>query len=303
MNAPDFKPRSEPPHTLHEGKACDAALRRIESRLRASRSDLAFPEKERHAAPVEMTCKIGDQLFAFEHTAIEPFPGFLKMQAEVTRSVRPLEAMVAGKLPPNECFELQMPVKGIASVRNKDLPALHAALVKWVVQEAPTLPIANYGRYVLPIKFVRPPGVPFEVALHRTETVVPPSRFCTVLSVGNVEALRQERLLETCRKKFPKLKAWKDHGARAVLVLEDCDIQLTNPERVFQTLTRLSIDPAVIPDEVYVVDTCNETHWHVHALRIDKWNYYELSEAGQCWTEIDPSDLIDLTGPAFGYAR
>jgi hypothetical protein len=303
VKAPIFKSRSEPPHTLHEGKACDAALRRIESRLRGSRSDVAFPEKERHAAPVEMTCKIGGQLFAFEHTAIEPFPGFLKMQAEAKRRVRPLEAMVKGKLPPDECFELQMPVKGIASVRNKDIPTVHAALVEWTVQKAPTLPIASYGRYVLPIKFVRPPGVPFEVALHRTESVVPPSRFSTVLTVGNVEELRQERLLETCRKKCPKLKAWKDRGARAVLVLEDCDIQLTNPERVFQTLTGLAIDPAAIPDEVYVVGTYIETHWHVHALRIDKWNYYELSEAGQCWTEVDPTDLIDLTGPGFESAR
>jgi hypothetical protein len=266
-------------------------------------SDFAFPEQERHAAPVEMTCKIGDQLYAFEHTAIEPFPGFLKMQAEAERNVRPLEGMLKGKLPPSECFELQMPVKGIASVRTKDIPAMHAALVEWIVQEAPRRPIAGYGRYILPIKFVRPPGVPFDVALHRTKTVVPPSRFTTVLTVRGIEELRQKRLLETCQKKFPKLKAWKDQGARAVLVLEDCDIQLTNPERVFQTLSALKIDPVTIPDEIYVVGTYIESHWHIHALRIDEWNYYKLSEAGECWTEVDPSDLTDLTAPGAGYAR
>jgi hypothetical protein len=295
MNPPIFKSRAEPPHTLHEGKACDAALRRIESRLGLVRSDLTFPEKEGHAAAVEMTCTIGGQLFAFEHTAIEPFSGFLKMQAEAIRSIRPLEAMLHGRLPPDESFELQMPVKGIASVRTKDIPDLHSALLEWVVREAPTLPIAKYGRYALPIRSIQPPGVPFKVELHRTETVVPPSRFVTVLTVGNLEELRQKRLLESCRKKFPKLMEWKTLGARSVLVLEDCDIQLTNPERVFRTLSALDMSPATIPDEVYVVDTCLESHWHVHALRIDTWNYYELSEVGQCWTEVDPTGLVDLT--------
>ena len=58
---------------INEGKACDAVIRRIEAREGCPRSDFSLPEKELHQAPVEAARRIGNRLFAFEHTRIEPF--------------------------------------------------------------------------------------------------------------------------------------------------------------------------------------------------------------------------------------
>jgi hypothetical protein len=58
---------------VNQGKACDAVIRRIETREGHQRRDLAFPEREHHPAPIEVTCKIGERVYAFEHTRIEPF--------------------------------------------------------------------------------------------------------------------------------------------------------------------------------------------------------------------------------------
>jgi hypothetical protein len=87
----------------HEGKACDAVIRRIEAREGHSRSDLTFPEKKQDwAAAVEVTCRIGDQLFAFEHTTIEPFERHLELEARASAHFQPIQDRLAGRLPASE---------------------------------------------------------------------------------------------------------------------------------------------------------------------------------------------------------
>jgi hypothetical protein len=50
------------------------------------------------------------------------------------------------------------------------------------------------------------------------------------LVTGNVEEAREHRLRAACAKKFPKLEVWRrSSGARTVLILEENDLQLTNP--------------------------------------------------------------------------
>jgi hypothetical protein len=56
------------PLTYNEGKVCDAVIRILEARGGKVRQNVRLPERERHAAPIELVCDIGDQLFAFEHT-------------------------------------------------------------------------------------------------------------------------------------------------------------------------------------------------------------------------------------------
>jgi hypothetical protein len=58
----------------------------LEARAGQSRTDVQYPEKARHAVPIEMTCKIDDVLFAFEHTGIEPFAGHLKLDVARVRN-------------------------------------------------------------------------------------------------------------------------------------------------------------------------------------------------------------------------
>ena len=83
---------------FHEGQACDAVSQHIERRAGAVRSALRFPDKEGHAAPVELVCTIGDQLYAMEHTSIEPFEGHMRGNAEDDPLIQPIVAGVAGRL-------------------------------------------------------------------------------------------------------------------------------------------------------------------------------------------------------------
>jgi hypothetical protein len=75
---------------FNEGKVCDAIVRRLEARLNGSRAGLRWPEEERHAFPVEVAFTIGAQLFALEHTGIEPFKGHVQMDAEADRLFKPI---------------------------------------------------------------------------------------------------------------------------------------------------------------------------------------------------------------------
>jgi hypothetical protein len=282
---------------FNEGKACDAVIRVLEARDGQTREGLRSPEQDGHAAPIELTCCIGKRLFAFEHTGIEPFPGHVQLQAEAKRHFRPIEAMLAGKLPPTETFELMIPVKAMQGLRMNDLQRVQRSLAAWVEATAPTLPLALYGRYVVPIQSVQPPGVPFHVSLHRWKTHIPPDRFQIVHMVTDLESARKLRIEEACARKFPKLDAWRSSkGARTVLVLEDNDIQLTNPQNVFDTLKSVERKFSNRPDEIYLVCTAIENPWYVWALRVDHRDYYTLCRADQCLTEVDANSLSDLTG-------
>ncbi len=285
--------------SYNEGKACEAVVRVLEAREGKSRDNVRLPEQEHHAAPIELACNIGDRLFALEHTGIEPFSGHMQMEAEADMLFRSIETMVAGKLPPNDTFELGIPVNALQGLKKKDLARIQTALAEWVEATAPTVPVAPYACYLRSIQKVQPPGVPFDVRLDRFQSVFPPGRFQIKHSIPNedLEPLRAIRIRAACDKKFPKLEVWRqDAQARTVLVLEDNDIQLTNPQRVFDTLAALQHEFTNWPDEIYLVSTMIKKPWYVHTLWVGDRHYYELSEAGQCLMEFDPDHLVNVTG-------
>jgi hypothetical protein len=69
---------------------CEAIVRRLEDQANASRSGLRWPEQEPHPFPVELAFSIAGQLYALEHTGIEPFKGHLQMDAEAERHFAPI---------------------------------------------------------------------------------------------------------------------------------------------------------------------------------------------------------------------
>jgi hypothetical protein len=241
---------------FNEGKACDAILRRLEAREGARRTNLRSPERERHPAPVELACEIGGRLFAIEHTGIEPFPGHMQLEAETGVHFRPIEAMVAGRLPPNAHFELHMPVKATQGLKRIALRRVHETIASWITATAPTLPIARFGRYVTPIRWVTLPGVRFPVTLHRTTT----------------------------------------EGFSARFTIHHTVIQLTNQQVVADALLEVEQTMPDRPDEVYLVSTAVETPWWSFALRVGQRDCYDFSRAFECVEEIDPAALMDLTG-------
>ena len=281
---------------FNEGKACDAILRSIEARMRAQRQNCRWPEKEHHTAPVELVCDIGGKQFAFEHTGVEPFEGFLRLQNDALTHFRPLEQRISASLPPTEYLELHMPLKATEGLRGKALAELQNAIADHIFAKGPTLPIARDGRYVLPIQVERPPGIPFDVSLHRWRRSwqVVPFRIVQKIS-EDLEAGRTARILRACQKKFSKLATWRSTGATTILVLEDNDIQTTGFHLVADALLQAEkAVPGTRPDEVYLVDTFSSAWWG-HVIRVGTKTFFDFEDHhGRSW-EIDPTTLVDAT--------
>lgn len=284
--------------TFNEGRVCDAIIRRLETREGASRADLRSPENERHGSPVELVCRIGPTLFALEHTGIEPFEGHMQMEAEAKLHIEPIRIALAGVLPSTEVFELHIPAKAFQGRKKPEIRKIQEAIVIWVRQTAPMLPIKRYADYIGDVKRVAPPGVPFVVALYRFESIVQPGFFSIKhILTGNQEQARMNRIRAVCDKKFPKLNSWKQiDGARTILILEDNDIQLTNHAVVAETYLPLAKARNDRPDETYVVATCMDPWW-AWPILIDDVSYFDLAGiADEVGWEIDQTALSGLTG-------
>jgi hypothetical protein len=277
----------------NEGKACDAILRNIEAREGGMRCDLIFPEKTHHVGPVELVCTIRKQRFAFEHTRIEPFAGHIRLEAEAKRHFQPIIDMLAGMLPAEDRFELNVPAGAVLGRNDREVRPIQEALVRWIVATAPSLPIARPGRYVLPVQKVTPPGVPFAVSLHRWRREGFPLSFSIVHLVDNVEDARITRIQEAYTRKLTKLLKWKECGARAILIFEEDDIQLTNHFVVGDALFQIEAPHANRPDEVYLVSTASSV-WFVTRLRIEDKTFYDMPIDDRYW-EVSPATLVNLT--------
>ena len=243
---PKMRLNGLPMLNFNEGKVCDAIVRRLEARADGSRSGLRWPEQERHAFPVEVAFTIGDQLFALEHTGIEPFKGHVQMDAEADRLFKPIVDALKNALGAAAVFELMIPANALRGRKMPEVRGIQQALIAWVKATAPTVPAQRYGDYkktsVGPVTI---PGVPFAVSLYRFEpALVPGHHFQLTHLVKNGEQLRKDRIREAVERKFPKLAAWKrDENARTILVLEDNDIQLTNQAIVTETYLPLAYEP------------------------------------------------------------
>jgi len=279
----------------NEGKACDAVLREIEARVGASRRDLIFPEKTHSVGPVELVCTVGTQRFAFEHTRIEPFAGHIQLEAEAKRHFEPITERVGAQLPAESRFELEVPVGAMLGLNDRAARPIQDALVRWILATAPGLPTAFPGRRILPIQKVTPSGVPFAVSLDRWLREDFPFPFVIRhLLEGEVEALRLLRLENAYQKKMQKLQPWKAIGAKAILILEEDDIFLTNHFNVADTLAQVEASRTDQPDEVYLLSVFSSM-WLITRLRIRDQTLYDLKVDDRFW-EVEPSALINLTG-------
>jgi hypothetical protein len=279
----------------NEGKACDVILRDIEARIGAPRRDLVFPEKTHSIGRVELVCTVGTQRFALEHTRIEPFAGHIQLEAEAKRHFQPIAERVKDRLPAESRFELEVPAGTMLGFNDRAAGPIQDALVHWIVVTAPSLPVAQLGRYVLPIQKVMLPGVPFVVSLHRWPLDGFPFPFVIRhLFDGNVEAARLPRIREAYNRKVPKLLQWKAAGARTILIFEEDDIFITNHFNVADALAQIETSNTDRPDEVYLVSILS-SRWFITRLRIDDKTLYDLPVDERFW-EIDPSVPVNVTG-------
>jgi len=281
----------------NEGKVCDAIVRRLEEREEQERTALRWPEKENHKSPVEIAFKLRDQLYALEHTLIEPFEGHMRMEAQTERLFAPITSALKDALGKDALFELHLRLNALEGRKSAELSRVQQAIIAWVTATAPTVPPRPYpdgkGTLVGPTLVENIPLV-----LCRFEPPIIPGQYFQIRhTVDNSDQLRAERMKAAIDKKFPKLAAWKkDENAKSILVLEQNDIQLTNPSTVADTYLRLATAGENRPDETYLVATCIDPKWWIWPIMIDDRSYFDIAQTDERlhW-EVDPSGLNDLT--------
>lgn len=280
----------------NEGKCCDAVLRRIEARLAAIRRNVRSPEKLHEPGPVELVCNIGGQLFALEHTGIEPFTGFMQMHAEADWRFDPIVQAVRGKVPPGEVWQLMMRFGALDNLRGDELRRAQQAIARWIIETVPTLAIGPYASYPRPLAWTRLPGVPLEVRVDRWRGTIERSDFFIrhLMDQSRLEPARKERMRRACGKKFPKLQHWSRRGARTILILEDNDMFSTNQALVWDALESLRGEFEFWPDEIYTVCTFLDRYWPIWLLWDGAHDYYTLDDLGESrTTTCDPRELDD----------
>jgi hypothetical protein len=288
----------------NEGKAIDAVLRRIEARENASRlgdgrspDDLRDPDPDRR---VDYVCTVGNQLYALEHTGIEPFDNQIQMEVRNAALFDPIIARFDNRTSDAEYWELHHPIEAADGLSGGKIKPVQNALITWMETNAATLPVVRYGdRYPYSAYRESIPGVPFRFSLYRwslqdfNRSPLSGKIWRRAFVTGDVEKARQARLERSCDDKFSKLAKWKrDEGARSVLVMEENDLSLTNHQLVAEAVARAEAGRSDVPDEVFLVSTTRPNPWWVTCLRREGKNYYD---DGERFHELDPATLTQLT--------
>jgi hypothetical protein len=284
----------------YEGEVCDAMVRRLEEREALTRDTLRWPEKENHRHPVELTFKLGNQLYALEHTLIEPFAGHVRMEAQTERLFSPITRALKDDLGSDALFQLNLPINALNGRKPAELLAIQEAIIGWVKETAPTIPKRLYPDYkgngVGPVK---PAGVPFDLVLMRYEPpIVPGKHFEIRHTVDDIAKRRAARMQAAIDRKFPKLAAWKaSDGAKTILVLEQNDIQLTNASIVTDTYVPMAKARTDRPDETYLVASCmGPPAWWMWPILIGDRSYYDFARSDEpSYWEFDPDKLTAVT--------
>jgi hypothetical protein len=276
---------------FNEGKACDAVIRHIEAREGGSRLNVKSPEDEGDAASIELTCSIGSQLFAFEHTGIEPFEGQVKLETQA--HFQPLRDMFSGEIPQDEYYDLHVTVGVTFDLKKVQIKRIISTLGAWISTEGPRLKLAPMGLMGTPVERTADTVVPFKVVLYRC-SLPGPGRLSITHLVGPLDDLRTRRIQRACQQKFPKLAVWKTRGARTVLILEGVDDQLTNPIDVAKSVLLAEKSVGNEPDEIYFLFSVIEP-WSVWHIRVDTRSFFDLSKPKDRAWDVDPRKLSQIT--------
>jgi hypothetical protein len=155
----------------NEGKAIDAVLQRIEARDRALRlndgrspDDLNDPDPLRQ---IDYVCTVGDALYAFEHTGIEPFGNQIELEVHNRKLFEPIRERFDHRTD-RELWELHYPVAASAGLRGAQIDRVRDRLIQWIETNAARLPVTLlYDRYATPSLGETLADIPFPFSLHR----------------------------------------------------------------------------------------------------------------------------------------
>jgi hypothetical protein len=273
---------------FYERETCEGIIQHLEMRERTKRRDVHVRDQGDHTSPdarVEMTFRLGDQLYAIEHTGIEPFDGFMEHQNRAPDLFKPLETAItsalSAMLKPGVVIEMHLPIDAFSGRKMPEVRALQSAIVEWTRVTAPKLPARKYADYRNTLVTAQPAGVPFVVSLVRFDGMIPDMGGYVQLKhiTRGSDGPRALRIKRACDKKFPKLNIWKrSDNARTILVFEDNDVQLTNVSIVADTYLPIATARADAPDETYMVATYTSP-WYAWPLLVSGRTYFDLAVA------------------------
>lgn len=273
----------------NQGRACEAAVRVIEKRLGAKRGLIQRPETD-SMCPVDMRIDylvdIGSATWAIEHTLIEAFPNQIQDGYQFSRLVAPLESAFSKGLPTPGAYHLIVPPGALKGVKRHELPELQNAISEWIGRSIPKL-----GAPPNHIIADRPSGMRSDIQLARLKAPWREGRLSVVREKPvDLENKRVERIQGALSDKLPKLRRWESSSTRSMLVLEDCDIALSNDYLIGKAFLEAIKGADGLPDYICLVETCTPA-WAVYVLAADR----ELApQSRHEFYEFERGDLPDL---------
>lgn len=245
---------------------------------------------------IEITCFIGSQHYAIEHTLIEPFPDNQRDNIVFGRVFdQAFEASVAHLLKPGLAYTITVNVYAFAEFAGARLANVRTALLDWTRDAIPRLPVPPRGQGPTELRIhAEPPEAPVRVTLacHHSTALggrLLPGRYAP----QDVESLRNIRLRKALEDKGPKLDAARNGNTRTVLIVENHDFAITNEGLVSEAFDQLCLQVPHPPDDIYLVDTRGSGTFHVTQVRRARRACLLMGENLGDW-EYTAAELQDL---------
>jgi hypothetical protein len=285
----------------NEREACDTVVRALERLSGSSRTEAYSPEDLGGAAPVEYVFDLGEARHAVEHTIVEAFAGQIHTGVDFETFIAPIVAALDHHMQPPGRFDLLFTIHPTKGMKPREIGAAQRAIIAWVREKAaelhdecPEQPPRNYkpgGFRNLRKETV----VGVELTLSRETIWSQPSvargrLFITRFAPKDYEALRADRIRTAMEKKLPKLKLWKDGGARSILILENGDLSLSNHWVIAAAAEAALRGRSDKPDEVWLADTAIRAEWTVICLIRDGVVLPDDEAQNRYW-QFDPAEL------------
>lgn len=260
----------------HERRVVRAAINAICLHWELTVTEVRFPEDEvpRPDRPLDAMVITNVEAIALEHTLHQSFPEQVS-QSFWFRPVKALCDELDGELPGPGRYELSVRAEDLQGQGNVDFDPLR----EWIRTTAPKLTAGRSLHGATNVASAGPPEVPFPVSLLRTEQWegVPEGALSLrwPIDFDQLPDARVEQMVSTLNRKLPKLEEHRPPGGRTVLVLENQDIQLVNPDIVTESIRQaLSLTTLTVPDAIVMVNVIGGSaglswlkdgwSWHPH---------------------------------------
>src|SRR5258708_1464436 len=285
----------------NERKACDAVARALERLCGTFRANAYSPEDRGAPAAGEYVFDLGGVLYAIEHAIVEAFAGQIHTDVDFSSCIDPTAAALDHRMAPPGRFNLLFAINPSKGMKPREISAAQQAIIAWVNEKAAEL----HDEFPEQPSRSRKPGgfrnerkatiagidLTLQRETHWAEPEIAHGRlFISRFAPKDYEKLRTERIEKAVAKKLPKLKVWKDGGARSVLVLENGDISLSNHVVILEAAEAALTGRTDQPDELWLVDTTINSEWTAWCLIRDGVSFPDEYTQHRYW-DFKPADL------------